>query len=328
MPRILVIGGAGYVGSHAVDLLIERGYQVFVLDNLITGHRHAVHADAVFIEGEVRDGRLLDDIFSLYAIDGVMHFAAFSLVGESVHKPLYYFDNNVYGMISLLKGMKQHNVRHIIFSSTAAVYGNVESELITEEMPPQPESPYGESKLMMEKIMDWSYLADGINYISLRYFNVCGAKQNGDIGEDHRPETHLIPIVLEVALGKRDKVGIFGDDYPTPDGTCIRDYIHVTDLVEAHLLAMEHLMTGKESKIINLGSSQGFSVNEIIEAARQVTGHPIPAIVESRRAGDPASLVASSRKAKEMLNWEPKITDIHEIIESAWVWFEKYPDGY
>lgn len=324
----LVVGGAGYIGSHAVDLLVNQGHKVTVLDNLVTGHQKAIHPEAEFVQGDVRDRQILDQIFADDDFDGVFHFAAFSLVGESVDQPLKYFDNNVQGMIQLLESMQEHQVKKIVFSSTAAVYGNVDQEFIQEDAVKLPTSPYGESKLMMEKIIDWCDQAYGIRYVSLRYFNVAGAKPNGEIGEDHHPETHLIPIILQVAQGKRDQLEVFGDDYPTPDGTCIRDYIHVSDLVEAHALAMDYLNKDLESQIINLGSNNGYSVLQMLEAARRVTNHSIPARIADRRPGDPARLVASSQKAREVLGWVPQITDVHEMIQSAWEWFNKYPQGY
>ena len=294
----------------------------------MTGHQKAIHPEAEFVQGDVRDRQILDQIFADDDFDGVFHFAAFSLVGESVDQPLKYFDNNVQGMIQLLESMQEHQVKKIVFSSTAAVYGNVDQEFIQEDAVKLPTSPYGESKLMMEKIIDWCDQAYGIRYVSLRYFNVAGAKPNGEIGEDHHPETHLIPIILQVAQGKRDQLEVFGDDYPTPDGTCIRDYIHVSDLVEAHALAMDYLNKDLESQIINLGSNNGYSVLQMLEAARRVTNHSIPARITDRRPGDPARLVASSQKAREVLGWVPHITDVHEMIQSAWEWFNKYPEGY
>src|SRR5699024_8566909 len=274
---VLVLGGAGYIGSHAVDQLIEKGYDVVVVDNLGTGHRAAVHKEAKFYEGDIRDKAFLNDVFMKENIEGVFHFCAYSLVGESVEKPLAYFNNNVQGLQVLLEVMYDHQVENIIFSSTAAVYGEPDSVPITEEDSKTPTSPYGESKLMMEKMMQWSHEAYGVNYAALRYFNVAGAKEDGTIGEDHRPETHLIPIVLQVALGQRDQLIVFGDDYDTEDGSCIRDYLHVVDLIDAHILAFQHLQDGGSSGAFNLGSSQGYSVFEILEAARKVTQEPIKA---------------------------------------------------
>ncbi|NWK83266.1 UDP-glucose 4-epimerase GalE [Staphylococcus sp. GSSP0090] len=325
---VLVLGGAGYIGSHAVDQLISRGYDVVVVDNLGTGHRAAVNKDARFYEGDIRDKSFLDNVFATESIEGVFHFCAYSLVGESVDKPLAYFNNNVNGLQVLLEVMYDHQVKHIIFSSTAAVYGEPDTVPITEMDSKTPTSPYGESKLMMEKMMHWSHKAYGVNYAALRYFNVAGAKEDGTIGEDHRPETHLIPIVLEVALGQREVLTVFGDDYDTEDGSCIRDYLHVVDLIDAHILAYQHLQNGGESGAFNLGSSQGYSVFEILEAARKVTNQPIEAKVGPRRAGDPSKLVASSDKAQSILGWKPKHDRIHDIIDSAWRWHNQHPNGY
>lgn len=325
---VLVLGGAGYIGSHAVDQLIARGYNVIVVDNLGTGHRAAVHSEATFYEGDIRDKAFLDDVFNKESIEGVFHFCAYSLVGESVEKPLAYFNNNVHGLQVLLEVMYDHQVEHIIFSSTAAVYGEPDSVPITEEDSKTPTSPYGESKLMMEKMMHWSHEAYGVNYAALRYFNVAGAKENGAIGEDHRPETHLIPIVLEVALGQREHLTIFGDNYDTEDGSCIRDYLHVVDLIDAHILAYQHLQNGGASGAFNLGSSQGYSVFEILEAARTVTNEPIEAVVGERRAGDPSKLIASSDKAQQVLGWKPQHDNINDIINSAWQWHHQHPNGY
>lgn len=325
---ILVLGGAGYIGSHAVDQLVNKGYEVVVVDSLFTGHKAAVHEKAKFYEGDIRDKEFLNNVFEQEAIDGVMHFAAFSLVGESVEKPLMYFNNNVYGMQVLLEVMKDHDVKHIVFSSTAATYGEPEVVPISEDMPTNPKNPYGESKLMMEKMMKWCDNAYGMKYVALRYFNVAGAKADASIGEDHDPETHLVPIILQVALGQRDSLKIFGDDYATPDGTCIRDYVQVEDLIAAHILALEYLKAGNPSNAFNLGSNDGYSVKEMLEAARAVTGKEIPAEVVPRRAGDPAQLVAASEKARNILGWKPAYTDIKDIIRTAWNWHVSHPHGY
>ncbi|MCX8003190.1 MAG: UDP-glucose 4-epimerase GalE [Anoxybacillus mongoliensis] len=324
---ILVCGGAGYIGSHAVYRFIEKGEQVVVVDNLQTGHRKAIHPDALFYEGDIRDRHFLSNIFKKHEIDTVIHFAANSLVGESVKQPLAYYNNNVYGTEVLLDVMNEHGVKQIVFSSTAAVYGEPKQIPIQEEDETNPESPYGETKLAIEKMMKWVNVAYGIRYISLRYFNVAGA-YGTMIGEDHRPETHLIPLILQVPLGKREAIHIFGDDYDTHDGTCIRDYIHVLDLVDAHMLAVEKLRNGGESDIYNLGNGNGFSVKEVVEAARHVTGHPIPTKIVPRRPGDPARLVASSEKAKRELGWQPRYTAIEEIVASAWEWHRANPNGY
>ncbi|MBT2757252.1 UDP-glucose 4-epimerase GalE [Mesobacillus foraminis] len=325
---ILVLGGAGYIGSHAVYQLIDQKMDVVVVDNLLTGHKAAVHPNAKFYNGDIRDKEFLRSVFQNENIDGVIHFAASSLVGESMTNPIKYFDNNVYGTQVLLDIMIEFGVKNIVFSSTAATYGEQEVMPITEEMTTAPTNAYGETKLTMEKMMKWCDSAHGIKFVSLRYFNVAGARSTGEIGEDHDPETHLIPVVLQVALGQREYISIFGDDYDTEDGTCIRDYIHVEDLIDAHILALRYLQNGGESNIFNLGSSQGFSVKEIIEAAREVTKHEIPAKIVERRAGDPSSLIASSAKAVEVLGWMPSRTRIHQIIQDAWNWHQANPNGY
>ncbi|WP_077623576.1 UDP-glucose 4-epimerase GalE [Sediminibacillus massiliensis] len=325
---ILVLGGAGYIGSHAVYQLIDRKQDVVIVDNLETGHKEAVHPKASFYNGDIRDRQFLSSVFEKEQIDSVLHFAANSLVGESMEEPLKYFDNNVHGTQVLLEVMKEHNVMSIVFSSTAATYGEPEIVPITEDMRTSPESTYGETKLTMEKLMKWCDKAYGIKYVSLRYFNVAGARETAEIGEDHQPETHLIPIVLQTALGQRESITIFGEDYPTEDGTCVRDYIHVEDLIDAHILALDYLKDGGESDIFNLGSSQGFSVKEIIEAARRVTGKEIKAIEGNRRAGDPGVLIASSDKARRILGWNPSRTSIDNIIKDAWNWHSSKPNGY
>lgn len=325
---VLVLGGAGYIGSHAVYQLIDQGHEVIVIDNLETGHREAVHDEAIFYPGDIRDIDFLRTVFDHEKIDAVVHFSANSLVGESMENPLKYFDNNVYGTQVLLEAMKEYGVKQIVFSSTAATYGEPDAVPITEEMSTNPTSTYGETKRTMEKMMKWCEAAYGIRYVSLRYFNVAGARRTGEIGEDHQPETHLIPIVLQTALGQRDHITIFGEDYKTEDGTCIRDYIHVEDLIDAHIRALDYLKNGGQSDIFNLGSSQGFSVKEIIDTARQVTGKDIPAVTGPRRAGDPSVLIASSDKAKSVLGWQPERTDIHRIIQDAWNWHSSRPSGY
>lgn len=328
MMSILVLGGAGYIGSHAVYQLIDQGFEVVVVDNLQTGHRQAVHPKAAFYQGDIRDRVFLNSVFSQEKIDGVIHFAANSLVGESMVDPLKYYDNNVYGTQILLESMKEAGVKYIVFSSTAATYGEPEAVPITETMPTVPTNTYGETKLAMEKMMKWCEKAFDLKFVALRYFNVAGARNSGEIGEDHDPETHLIPVVLETALGKREHITIFGEDYPTEDGTCIRDYIHVEDLIDAHILALRYLQDGGESNVFNLGSSQGFSVNEIVEMARKVTGKEIPAKVGERRAGDPSVLIASSEKARKVLGWSPSRTNIERIIKDAWQWHSNHPNGY
>ena len=326
--RLLVLGGAGYIGSHTALELIKKGHEVIVVDNLVTGYEKAVPDKAVFYQGDIRNFDFLDNLFKKERIDAVIHFAAYSLVGESVTNPLKYYDNNLYGTKVLLEAMIKNNVNKIVFSSTAATYGEPENIPILESDRTCPTNPYGETKLAMEKMFHWASKAHGLSYVSLRYFNACGADATGQIGEAHNPESHLIPLVLQVPNGKRESVSIYGTDYDTPDGTCIRDYIHVTDLAEAHILAVEYLANGGESDIFNLGNGVGYSVREVIETARNVTGHPIPATEVPRRAGDPARLVASGEKAKRVLGWEPKIKQLDEIIASAWKWHSTHPEGY
>ncbi len=325
---VLVCGGAGYIGSHCVYDLIEKGEKVVVVDNLQTGHIDAVHKDAIFYQGDIRDINFLNTIFSKHDIEAVIHFAANSLVGESMSDPLKYFNNNVYGMEVLLKAMVLNNIKNIVFSSSAAVYGESKNIPIRETDATEPTNPYGETKLAMEKMMKWVDLAHGIKFVSLRYFNVAGAHPNGLIGEDHNPETHLIPLVLQVPLKKREKIYIYGNDYNTKDGTCIRDYIHVNDLINAHILALEYLREGNSSNIFNLGNGLGFTVNEVIEAAEEVTGTFIHKEFASRRPGDPAILVASSEKAKNILGWVPEHTEIRDIISSAWEFHRKHENGF
>ncbi len=317
---VLVLGGAGYIGSHTVFELIEKREDVVVVDNLQTGHLKAVHPKAKFYEGDIRDKIFLDNVFKTENIDTVIHFAAFSLVGESMSNPLKYYDNNVYGTKVLLESMIENNIDKIVFSSSAAVYGEPENIPILETDRTEPTNTYGETKLAMEKMFKWVEKAHGIRFVSLRYFNACGAHFSGEIGEDHNPETHIIPLVLQVPCGKREFVSIFGEDYETKDGTCVRDYIHVTDLAQAHILALKYLREGNESNIFNLGNGVGFTVKEVIEAARKITKHEIQAKIEARRAGDPAKLVASSEKARKILGWNPEFTDIEKIISTAWNW--------
>ena len=325
---ILVCGGAGYIGSHCVQELVERGEEVIVVDNLQTGHRKAISVKARFYEGDIRDFDFLDKVFKENNVEGVIHFAANSLVGESMEDPLKYYNNNVHGTEVLLKAMISNNVMKIVFSSTAAVYGEPDRVPIEETDKTEPTNTYGETKLAMEKMMKWSDQAYGLKYIALRYFNVAGANENGLIGEDHMPETHLIPLILQVPLGKREKISIFGEDYDTKDGTCIRDYIYVKDLIEAHILAFNKLRDGYHSDVFNLGNGFGFSVKEMIEAAKTVTSTDIKAEICKRRAGDPAVLVASSVKAKEILGWEPKVKDVETIIGTAWNFHKNNIDGF
>ncbi len=325
---ILVLGGAGYIGSHTVYELIDAGKDVVVADNLETGHIEAVHPKARFYQGDIRDRAFCDRVFESESIEGVIHFAANSLVGESMVNPLKYYDNNLCGTKVLLESMVAHGVDKIVFSSTAATYGEPERVPILETDRTEPTNPYGETKLSMEKMFKWTGLAHGLRYVSLRYFNACGAHVSGRIGEAHNPESHLIPLILQVPNGKREFISVFGDDYPTKDGTCVRDYIHVTDLAQAHIRAMDYLMAGGESNIFNLGNGVGFTVNEVIETARRVTGHPIPAKMSPRRAGDPAQLIASSDKARTVLGWKPEHDSLEEIIATAWKWHQNHPNGY
>ncbi|MCA0385413.1 MAG: UDP-glucose 4-epimerase GalE [Firmicutes bacterium] len=325
---ILVLGGAGYIGSHAVKMLLDAGETVGVVDNLETGHLAAVDTRAKFYNVDLRDLNAFESVFSENEVESIIHFSANSLVGESVSLPIKYFENNVAGAVNVLKLMEKYGVKRIVFSSTAAVYGEPKQVPILEDSETLPTSPYGESKLMMEKMFKWADLAHGIRFVSLRYFNVAGADQSGDIGEAHGVETHLIPLVLQVPLGKRKEITIFGDDYPTKDGTCIRDYIHVTDLIDAHMRALDYLRQGHGSEIFNLGSGDGFSVKEIIDVARKVTGHEIPAVIAARRAGDPSTLIASSEKAERLLGWKPKYNDVETIVKDAWNWHSKHPNGF
>ena len=325
---ILVCGGAGYIGSHAVHALIEKGEQVVIVDNLQTGHRGALNPKAKFYEGDIRDASVLDKIFTENKVEAVIHFAANSLVGESMEKPLLYFNNNVYGMQVLLEAMVRHGVDKIVFSSTAAVYGEPKRVPIHEDDETCPTNTYGETKLTMEKMMKWVSRANGVRYVSLRYFNAAGALPDGSIGEDHKTETHLIPLILQVPTGRRDHITVYGDDYPTPDGTCLRDYIHVVDLADAHMRALDYLRRGGESDIFNLGSGSGFSVKEMIAAAEKATGKAIAVEIGARRAGDPAQLIASSEKARTVLGWQPQFTDVEEVIGTAWRWHAAHPHGY
>lgn len=325
--NILVCGGAGYIGSHMVAYLLESGHDVVILDNLQTGHKDSLLGGKFYI-GDLKDNKILDKVFTENKIDAVIDFAANSLVGESVENPLKYFDNNISSTIKLLEAMNKHNVEYIVFSSTAATYGEPENIPILEQDKTFPTNPYGESKLAVEKILKWCDKAYNIKYTALRYFNACGAHINGKIGEDHKPESHLIPIILQTALGKREKIMIFGDDYDTKDGTCVRDYVHVSDLASAHLLALKRLKNGGKSQIYNLGNGKGFSVKEVVDVARKVTGINIKAEIAERRAGDPATLIASSEKAIKELGWEPKFNSLETIIETAWKWHKNHLTGY
>lgn len=326
--KILVTGGAGYIGSHTVDLLVKSGFEVVVVDNLVTGHRDAVNDEAHFYLGDIRDRDFLEHVFKKEDIDGVIHFAALSIVNDSMKNPLSYFDDNLTGTITLLETMHKFGVKQIVFSSSASVYGEPKRIPIKESDQKHPTNPYGETKLMMERIMKWADHAYGIHYVALRYFNVGGAKMDGSIGEDHDPETHLIPIVLQTALGQRHEVLIYGNDYPTKDGTNVRDFVHVIDLADAHVLALKWIAVNHQSNAFNLGSSTGFSNLQILKAARLVTGKQIPARMAPRRPGDPSTLIADSTKARQVLGWQPQYDSIHDIISSAWSWKRKHPFGY
>ena len=327
MSNFLIVGGAGYIGSHVVKALLSTGHRVTVLDNLSRGHRRAVLSDD-FVQGDMGDAALLSRIFTSRRVDCVMHFAGLILVGESVLQPLDYYRNNVADTLTLLTAMKDHGVSNLVFSSSAGVYGDPDQIPIMEDAAIRPINPYGETKSMVETVLNHCERAYGIRSVSLRYFNAAGADDSGQIGEDHVPESHLIPLVLQVALGKRENVRIFGTDYDTPDGTCIRDYIHVTDLSQAHILAAQHLLDGGGGTAFNLGSQKGFSVREVIDIARQVTGHPVPAVESDKREGDPSRLVASSGKIHSELGWTPRFDDPERIIASAWKWHVSHPGGY
>lgn len=324
---ILVTGGAGYIGSHTVVEFIAKGEEVIVLDNLQKGHRAAVLA-GTFYQGDIRDAQVLDKVFSSHDIEAVIHFAADSLVGESVQDPLKYYDNNLITAQNLLAGMHNYGVKKIVFSSSAATYGEPESIPIREMDRKAPTSPYGETKLAIETMLRWCDQAYGIKYVALRYFNAAGAHLEGHIGEDHQPESHLIPIILQVALGQRERLDIFGGDYPTPDGTCIRDYIHVMDLANAHWLSLQKLRQTGESAVYNLGNGEGFSVSQVLKNVREITGHPIPVRIVPRRAGDPAVLIASSEKAQQELGWKPQYNSLEQIIQTAWNWQRNHPEGF
>ncbi len=324
--NILVVGGAGYIGSHAVRVLIEAGHRVTVFDNLSRGHREAVPM-GLLVEGELTDTQFVRETLERYEIEAVMHFAAFALVNESVNDPSLYYQNNVIATLSLLDAMRLAGVKKFVFSSTTATYGEPEIVPIRETTPQKPINPYGFTKLVIEQALADYSQAYGLGYAALRYFNAAGAHPDGSIGEDHDPESHLIPIVLQVALGQREQITVFGDDYQTPDGTCVRDYVHVNDLADAHLRALNRLEPGK-GLCLNLGTGHGTSVREIINACRKVTGHPIPEEMGPRREGDPSELVADACLAKEVLGWEPKYTDVQSIVETAWRWHQSHPQGY
>ncbi len=323
---ILVTGGAGYIGSAAVEDLQQNGESVVVLDNLVYGHKEAIGENVTFYEGEIGDQNLVEKIIREHAIDACMHFSAYAYVGESVEKPQIYYENNFVQTLKLLEVLIKNNVKKFIFSSTCATFGEPQYVPIDENHPQNPVNPYGWSKFMVERVLADYDKAYDLKFVALRYFNACGASEK--CGEHHDPETHLIPLILFAAQGKRDAISIFGDDYPTPDGTAVRDYIHISDLSQAHLLALDYLRGGGDSEFINLGNGGGYSVKEVIEAARKITGKNIEAKISPRRAGDPSRLVANAAKAKEVLGWNPQFPEIEKIIESAWKWHEANPNGY
>lgn len=327
MKKVLIVGGAGYIGSINVRVFLDRGYDVCVVDNLNTGHLDAIDERARFYKVDIRDKEHLKEVVHKEKPDAIVHFAALSLVGVSCKEPLEYFSNNVHGMQVLLEVMKEENIKRIVFSSSAATYGDQKVMPLKEDSPTNPTNPYGETKLMMEKMMKWCDIAYGIKYVSLRYFNAAGAYSDGSLGEDHNPETHLIPLILQVPLKKREYISVFGNDYDTKDGTCIRDYIHVLDLADAHVKAVEYLLNGEESNIFNLGCGEGYSVDEMIKESEKVTNTSIAKKYVARREGDPAILIASNEKAKKILHWEPKY-NLHEILESAYKFHLTHLDGY
>lgn len=324
--KILVTGGAGYIGSIATEVLIDNGYDVVVVDDLSKGHRQAVHPSAEFVKLDLADSSRLGDVFRQHQPEAVMHFAARTLVGESVEAPFMYLRQNVGNGINLLQAAVENGVKYFILSSTAAVFDQPDTVPIPETEPINPGSPYGETKFFMERMLHWLNYTHGLRFAVLRYFNAAGATETR--GEDHTPESHLIPLVLQVALGQRASIKIFGDDYPTPDGTCLRDYVHVRDLTMAHVLALEALRSGKEKLTYHLGYGEGYSVKDIIETARRVTGHPIPAETAPRRAGDPPILIADSRKIRAELGWKPQFANLETIVRTAWNWHQSHPNGY
>ena len=333
--KILLTGGAGFIGSHTCVELVSAGHEPVIVDNLYNASPKVLERLKVitgreipFYEADVSDEKAMNAIFEKERFDAVIHFAANSQVGESMVNPLKYYDNNLGGTRTMLQSMIEHGVKYIVFSSTAATYGEPERVPILETDPTHPTNCYGETKRVMERMMCWTAAATGLRYAALRYFNACGAHPDGSLGEAHFPETHLIPLVLQVANGQRSEISVFGSDYPTPDGTCIRDYVHVCDLAQAHILALEYLLRGGESTAFNLGSGQGFSVREVIEEARRVTGHAIPAAEKARRSGDPARLVASSEKAQSTLGWRPRYSALSTILQTAWNWHRSHPMGF
>jgi UDP-glucose 4-epimerase len=326
--KVLVTGGAGYIGSETVALLVAKGHTVTVLDSMEFGHRKALVVGVELIEGRIDDLDLLNQIFTEHTFDGVVHFAAYIQVGESVADPAKYFNNNVVGSLRLFETMAKHDVKRVVFSSSAAVYGNPVNIPIKESDPKQPTNPYGASKLMMEQMLQWLDGPVGLKSVCLRYFNASGAALDGSRGEAHQPESHLIPLVLTTALGQREAITIFGNDYDTPDGTCVRDYIHIADLATAHVAALEYLLNGGESQQFNVGTGNGYSNLELVEVARRITGADIQCNYGERRAGDPAELVASSDKLRQMLHWQPQYSDLDTILKTAWEWHLKHPQGF
>jgi UDP-glucose 4-epimerase len=325
--NVFVTGGAGYIGSHCVKRLLAGGHEVTVYDSLIRGHRQAVDPRSAFVQGDLAERDKLHEALRSGRFDAAMHFAAFLDVRESVEKPLLYYRNNVANTINLLEGMQGADIRRLVFSGTCAVYGVPERLPVTEDSPKRPISPYGTSKLTVEWLLRDSAEAWGLGSVTLRYFNAAGAAADGTVGEDHRPEIHLIPSLLEAALGKRECVDVYGTDYPTPDGSCVRDFIHVEDLAEAHLLALEQL-TLAEAEAYNVGTGRGHSVLEVLAVARAVTGHPIPHRVAARRLGDPPELYADATRIKQRFGWEPRLVELSDMISSAWRWHRAHPDGY
>jgi len=320
--KILIVGGAGYIGSHINKELTKKGFETVVFDSLVKGHQEAVKWGE-FFQGDLANIEDLRQVFSKYKIDAVLHFAAFIEVGESVKDPQKYYQNNVKNTLNLFQVMLENDVKKLIFSSTAATFGNPQYTPIDEKHPQVPINPYGQAKLMVEKILADYDFAYGLKYVALRYFNACGADLYNEIGENHTPESHLIPLILDAAIGKREDIKIFGTDYPTPDGTCVRDYVHVTDLAQAHILALQYLIDGNDSNSFNLGNGKGFSVKEVIDAAKKVTGVDFKVTEVERRAGDPPELVADSTKAKQVLKWQPQYADLETIVKSAWAWHQK-----
>lgn len=325
--KVLVTGGAGYIGSHMVDLLISEGYEVVIFDSLVTGHREAIHPQATLVIGDLMDTQALAALFDAHDFEGIFHFASYIVVPESMEKPFKYLRDNVVAAANLLEAAANHGVKRFILSSTAALFDEPETIPIPETETVIPGSPYGESKAIIERYLYWMDKIYGMRYCCLRYFNAAGAHPNGHIGEDHQPESHLIPIVLQVALGQRDSVTIFGEDYDTPDGTAVRDYIHILDLATAHILAFEALADGPSRKY-NLGNGTGYSVKQIVEVARQITGHPIPVKYGPRRAGDLATLIADSTRIREELGWSPEFAQLGQIVQTAWDWHRSHPNGY